>query len=249
MIKVLEKLQKLQVIENSLRKVENSKEGLPKLIIELETEFNEKKLDLTNCESEYNLFQENLKTNRETIVESKDYLDKYKEKRNNVTNNKEYEAINTEMKYRENLIIECEENINSLEKDVEKKKEDVDAKKVIVDEVEKKLDSNKQLLSEKVVATEQEEKHLISIREKLIPEVPERYLRMFKKISGSKDGLAIAYGDRGHCGGCRSILPSQKVSELKRRSSIVQCDACSRILTWGFIDKDLLNQQEELEKG
>ncbi|PID26826.1 MAG: hypothetical protein CR982_08405 [Candidatus Cloacimonadota bacterium] len=242
MVEILQKLQKLQTIEDNLRRVENSKEGLPKLISEMEKEYDLKKEDLSKEENELEELKESLKKNRDTITESHGYLEKYKEQRNQVSNNKEYEAINTEMNYREDLIVDCEKEIETLKQSIEDKEVVVKDKKEVLSGIKSKLDTNRELLAEKVIATEEEENKLNSIKTELLGNIPERYLKIFNKISGFKDGIAVVHGDRGYCGGCRSILPSQKVSELKRKSSIVQCDACSRILTWGFIDRDLLNE-------
>ena len=55
---------------------------------------------------------------------------------------------------------------------------------------------------------------------------------LYKRIFNSKGKKAVVSGQDGFCGGCFTVLPSQKLSELRRMDSLVQCDACNRILTY-----------------
>ncbi|MBN1970467.1 MAG: hypothetical protein JXR48_08930 [Candidatus Delongbacteria bacterium] len=244
MIELLEKLQKLQLIDSYLEKIERSKEGLPSIVKELEITLMDKKDEVKAKLDEITEVSNSIKANAETISESNEYLIKYKQQRNNVTNNREYEAINNEITYRENLITECEENKVSLNNKLESCELELSKLRTEEENLSEKLWNNRALLDKKIEETSAKENELRDMRVKVVATIPINHLKMYDKISSSKDGIAVVYGDKGHCGGCRSILPSQKVSELKRKTSLVQCDVCSRILTWGFMEKDLLRNED-----
>ena len=96
------------------------------------------------------------------------------------------------------------------------------------------LSEKQQQLDEKLAETADEEKKLAEKRNKLVAKIDKHLYNLYERIYRSKNQAAVVPADEGHCGGCFTMLPSQKLSELKRGDSIVQCDTCSRILIYNF---------------
>jgi predicted nucleic acid-binding Zn-ribbon protein len=181
--------------------------------------------------------KKDLNESKTTIDESNILLSKYKDQRNMVTNNKEYEALVNEMAYRENLVEELTLKISESNILLENKKELIEEKKNILEEKIASLSENQQQLDEKLSETADEENRLAEKRNKLVAKIDKQLYNLYDRIYRSKNLIAVVPADEGHCGGCFTILPSQKLSELKRRDSIVQCDTCSRILIYSFEDE------------
>ncbi|MBU4485771.1 MAG: hypothetical protein KKD38_02475, partial [Candidatus Delongbacteria bacterium] len=91
-------------------------------------------------------------------------------------------------------------------------------------------------LNKKLTETYEEEKSLKEKRNLLVAKTDKHLYNLYRRIYGSKGQVAVVPANEGYCGGCFTILPSQKLSELKRAESIVQCDACSRILFYEIKD-------------
>ena len=151
-----------------------------------------------------------------------------------VTNNKEYEALVNEMAYRENLVEKLTIKISELDIALAQKNELIEENTKLLEEKVAGLSEKQQQLDEKLAETADEEKKLAEKRNKLVAKIDKHLYNLYGRIYGSKNQAAVVPADEGHCGGCFTMLPSQKLSELKRGDSIVQCDTCSRILIYSF---------------
>jgi len=65
-------------------------------------------------------------------------------------------------------------------------------------------------------------------RQTLAAEVDSKVLTFYERLRKNK-GLAVARVEQGICRGCRISLPSSELQQA-RRSALVQCGSCSRIL-------------------
>lgn len=234
MLDLLKKLYRLQKIDTGLADIEKAKEGLPQIVNDLEKELTEKKEQLENNKNTLDTAKKELSDAKFTIQDSKERIEKRKNDRYEVKNNKDYELIVSEMKYHEDLIKEKENSLDVLNQDIESAQEVYDTSAQKLEQTEKKLEDSKEQLKEKIAQTAENEKKLLEEKEQLIKEIPAQKVKLYNRIAGSKDALAVVTADNGHCGGCHTMLPSQKVSELKRANTMVQCDACSRILVVGM---------------
>ncbi|MFO7811004.1 MAG: C4-type zinc ribbon domain-containing protein, partial [Candidatus Delongbacteria bacterium] len=116
-----------------------------------------------------------------------------------------------------------------LKEELEQKKKILESRTSILSEKEKEL-------KEKLTDTKEEEKELKEKRKLLVAKIEKPLYNLYLRVYGSKGKLAVVPANEGFCGGCYTVLPSQKLSELRRADSIVQCDACSRILYYEIED-------------
>lgn len=235
MQKDIERLYKLQKIDTALNKLEKLKGGLPKLISELGEEVAVLTEKISTLKSEINDSEKELKETNEIISDSAEILETNKSKRQNVTNNKEYEAITAELEYRENLIVDSEEKKIKLGEQLEKLKAQLEELSGVLAEKEKLFKQNKDELELRLEETKSENEKLLNDKEVLEKEISTVLLRLYKRIYNSKNHLAVVPTDKGYCEGCFTVLPSQKISEIKRTGILVQCDVCSRILVSDFV--------------
>lgn len=228
-------LYELQKVDTRLKDIENSKEGLPETVNQIQADLDERLTRYSELAQE-NKDIEVEKTNLQgKIITFDSDMKKYQEQRKVVTTNKEYEALvaqinftKDQIEYSENKIEEYEFTLIGNQEEMEQINED----KI---EIEENLQDNQALLNQKLSETEQEEKQLVDAQKEYISKLPPRVYILYAKIKGSK-GIAVVNGEKGYCEGCHTMLPWQKISELKRQNQIVQCEACSRILTYGIHD-------------
>lgn len=230
----LRTLYNLQQTDTRLVQIEHSKEGLPQLVNEIQNAITNENNSIISYNNSIDSLREHLMTVERKIDQSKDVLDNSKERRNHVTNNREYEALINEIAFHEKQLADSGDQKILLQKEIEKNLAAIENSKVIIKELDGKLDISKQQLTAKLSETEKEELDLKELRNKFISELPAQLIKLYERIFKAKHSLAVAQSDDGSCSGCHTKLPSQKLSELKRYDSLVHCDVCSRILTLGF---------------
>jgi predicted nucleic acid-binding Zn-ribbon protein len=232
----IKKLTELQYIDSKLSSIEKSKGNLPYIVNELTDEIFQINAEVSALEGVKTNLENSLKESKSTIESSKIMLEKYKTQRSMVTNNKEYEALIKEIEYREGLVLEEEQNIKNISESILKNNSDLEVKIKIVTEKDQILKEKQTQLEDKLSETSEEQKILEEKRNNLVAKTDKHLYNLYERIYGSKGHVAVVPANEGHCGGCFTILPSQKLSELKRADSIVQCDACSRILFYEIKD-------------
>jgi uncharacterized protein len=230
------KLADLQSIDSKLVGIDKSKGNLPFLVEELKKEIGFLTVDIAEFDKEKTELENSLKESKTVIESSKILLEKYKNQRNLVTNNREYEALIKEIDFRENLVAEEEKNSRSLAERITELKESLEQKNKFFEDKSRMLIEKQNLLEQKLSETQELEKELKEKRNLLVAKIDKHLYNLYWRIYGSKGQVAVVPASEGHCGGCYTILPSQKLSELKRADRIVQCDACSRILVYEIKD-------------
>jgi len=227
-------LYNLQIIDSRLHQIELSKEGLPQLVNEIQSEIDTENQNVRNFEESVNKLHTHLASTERLIDESKKVMDNSKERRTHVTNNKEYEALINEMAFHEKQLADSESQKILLTKESEKNSDAIAKARLNIQELEAKLVKSREQLAAKLAETVKEESELLAERTKLIADLPNQIIKLYERIYKAKNCLAVVKSDDGSCSGCHTRLPSAKLSELKRYDSIVMCDVCSRILTLGF---------------
>jgi len=231
MDQTLEKLIKLQEIDQRLLEIKNYMGDLPKKV---QTQEN----DLTTLNSEIQLKKEqitaldkNIRSCELNIEDMSTKMKKYKEQIYLVKSNKEYESLNHEIDHIKTLISESESQL--LDHTV--KKEDLEEYIKInlqnVDSINKSLSTNKLELQSALEKTQNEQKELELNRDSLFKNIEPSKLNNYERIRQGRDvGMISIIGQA--CGDCYSQLPPQIVIEIKKNSEIISCPSCSVMLFW-----------------
>ncbi|MGB9553140.1 MAG: zinc ribbon domain-containing protein, partial [bacterium] len=137
----------------------------------------------------------------------------------------EMETLTRNQKKLEDFLLELMEKAERLESEVHWAKEQWNQK-----EREKEEDLAKQ-------AREKEElekaiKELKGKRAEKAGLLPLELVNMYEKLRRSMMGRAVVEVKGDKCGGCQIQIANRKLSEIKKRNSIVTCENCGRILYW-----------------
>ena len=229
---LMENLIKLQEFDNRLQELSLQKGDLPSIIETLGEELKEKTDRLAELESSISKMQSDRRLFEKEVEASRVQLKKYEEQLYRVQNNKEYDAISSEIDTKkaeienlENKIIQTLEDEETLKKEVEESKEGIE-------QLEKQLAEHKQELEEIDHQTREEEARLSTEREKIAKNIDDRFLQQYERIRGAKGGLAVVPILRGSCGGCFSAIPPQRIVEIRKGDRLFFCEYCGRILVW-----------------
>ncbi|GAB4171762.1 MAG: C4-type zinc ribbon domain-containing protein [Calditrichia bacterium] len=226
-------LLKLQEIDTRLNDLKQHRGDLPQIIDDLTKTIQEKEEYVAGCEAAIIGLQSDRETFNQNLEENIQRLKVFEEKLYEVKNNKEYDQIQLEIETRKMEISELENKIFSTEEEEEKLKEDInlvrEELKGLVEEKEKRVEELKDIDE----FVKEEEEKLLKEREQIVGIIDDRFVNQYERIKNAKKGLAVAViTETGACSGCYSIIPSQRVVEIRSKNQIFTCEYCGRILIW-----------------
>lgn len=104
---------------------------------------------------------------------------------------------------------------------------------------ERKVSEEETRLKQGEAALEQEKGELsqaleghVRDRDAMRSQVPPALLSKYDRMVGVRDGVAVAEIKKGACGACFKSLTPHAMQEARRRESILNCEACGRILVF-----------------
>jgi len=226
----LRQLYALQQIDSSLDDLEELKGDLPARIGDLETQEAALKAQLAALESEMRgAFAQRDNADSE-IIALREKSEKYKTQQFAVRTNREYDALTREMDAAQDTITRLEKEMEMLEGKATVARNDIEALKVRIAELDGMLGEKRTALAEVSRTTEEEELRLRHEREKIVHKVPKADLTQYERIRKAKKGKAVVPVRRGACGGCFNRVPPQKLLELRQNSKLYLCEHCGRII-------------------
>lgn len=226
----LEKLYRLQQLDDAIKSNQTLLKRLPETILEIEYERDSKK---EMIETSKNKLAENLKSREKyekEILLVKEKIKKYKDQMTKATSNKEYQGFMAEIRYEEESIQKIEEKIieKMLESDEilgEIRSTETDFAQ-IADGYNEKITVLKKQINE----TEQLITELTQNRQSVHKEVPAPFLKIYENLFVKKAGKVVSKVESDFCGVCNVKIRPQILSELVTSSDIQVCENCGRIL-------------------
>ena len=237
----LSALVKLQKLSSKLDQIQILKGELPIEVSDLEDEVIGLNNRRTRIEEEINGITDFIEQQKQVITDAAEMVKKYEAQSENVKNNREVEAINSE--------IEMQQLESKLaEKNIREANNELSDKVKVLEDLKKKIASKDSIKNEKkgeldkiIAETEKEETVLTADIDAQRESMNERLLYSFDRIRNNyRNGLAVVPVERDACGGCYNSIPPQIQSEIRQRKKVMVCENCGRIL----IDDELNDSVE-----
>ena len=229
----LEKLVQLQIVDSQMHDLEIAKGDLPETVSKLTEEVNtlekyisEKGKALKNAQLE--------SRNLEGLVNlSSEKLKKLQNQLYDVTTNREYDALTTEIETEKNNIEDNENKILELFSFEEDTVKEIETKKKELAKLKKELKEKDSELKKLIEVNQEKENRLLNERENIVVRINKHLLNSYIRIHEYyKNGLAVVPVTRNACGGCYNTIPPQKLVEIRRMDKVIACEVCGRILVW-----------------
>ena len=245
----LDALFNLQKIDSEIDRIRIIRGELPIEVEDLEDEIVGLETRTGKIQSEIDEIDQDISNRKIASKESDAAIVKYKERQNNVRNNREYESLSKEIEFQE-----LEIKLN--EKRTKEGKIKIENKKEVLAEATDRLNLKKTDLATKkaeldsiISATQKDENKLLKASKEAKKNIEERLVLAYERLrDNSKNGLAVVeliYGNKrntGHrdasCGGCFNKIPPQRELDIVTKKKIIICEHCGKIL---------IPSQEELE--
>ena len=237
----LQSLYQLQTMLTEIDKIKTLRGELPLEVQDLEDEIAGLNTRVEKNKAEVVELTKGVADNKATIEASKAAIAKYTQQQDNVSNNREFDALNKEIEFK-NLEVElAEKHIRDYSAAIATKNEEIARNEQIIQEKTSDLEVKKAELHEIIEENRLEEEKLREKSKALELNIEPRLLQSFKRIrSNTRNGLGIVYVQRESCGGCFNKIPPQRQLDIRMRKKIIVCEYCGRIL----IDPELAGVQE-----
>jgi len=238
----LRALYDLQLVDSRIDEIRNVRGELPLEVEDLEDEVAGLSKRLDKMDADIEVIENDIKSKKNLIDESKTTMKKYAEQQKNVRNNSEFNALTKEVEFQELEIELAEKHIKEYRAQIEQKKEVIEQTKARLEERKKHLEHKKGELNEILAETEKEEQALIKKSSEYEKNIEERLVKAYKRIrSNVKNGLAIVPVERGASGGSYFTIPPQVIMEIAGRKKIITDEHSGRIL----VDEELAKEEQE----
>jgi predicted nucleic acid-binding Zn-ribbon protein len=227
----LDALINLQAIDSEIDRIRTIRGELPLEVQDLEDEVEGLETRLNKLKEEVSLLETGISDMKNGSKESESLIIKYKEKQNNVRNNREFESISKEIEYQELEIKLNEKKTKEAKFKISSKKEILDESKERFDLRKKDLESKQAELDSIVQETEKDEEKLARKSKKAKAGIEDRLIAAYDRLrSNAKNGLSVVEVQRNSCGGCYNSIPLQLQADIKQKNKIIACEHCGRIL-------------------
>jgi predicted nucleic acid-binding Zn-ribbon protein len=227
----LKTLYELQTVLSKIDEIRTMRGELPLEVQDLEDEIEGLQSRIAKYQEEVKAIDSDINKWKEEKIVSQASIDKNKAHLDNVSNNREYDALTKEIEYqdleiqlRDKKIREAtnarQDRLAAINDSTEQKKQRE------LDLVQKKNE-----LDEIVAETKVQEDELREKSKELEEKIDLRLLTAFKRIrKNTHNGLGIVYVQRDACGGCFNKIPPQRQLDVRMRKKIIVCEYCGRIL-------------------
>ncbi|SDC26246.1 hypothetical protein SAMN05660835_00569 [Desulfurella multipotens] len=215
-----------------------------KQIYQLESEFAKKLQDRENLEElitthtlnmeqlqdELNEILEDLKFKKNLLEEKEALLEKLDEKSNSIQNQKQSEALSSEITIAKTNKSILEDKILEIQSIVDEKNKKISEIQQQIDEVKQKLEYFDAQLAEFKKDVDEKIEQINKEKESMLNDINPHLLAKYNKISLWAKGSAVVRVENETCYGCFIKLPPQISVLVEETDEIVYCPNCGRIL-------------------
>jgi len=229
-LKILVELQKIDAVVFQLKK---ELEGHPAQLQGLADQFEKKKAGVKAAEDDLKACQLKQKQKEGDLQSREEKIKKLQSQLYSLKTNKEYAAMELEIKglKADNSVLE--EDILKLLDAVDEAKKKVTEEKGRLGEEEKRFKESSDAVKKRSAEIEAEVQSLAEKRKAFPAGVEPRLLSQYERVLKGREGLAIVpVEDARACGGCHMVLPPQRVNEVHLQDKVIVCEECARILYW-----------------
>ena len=232
MNQTLEKLIKLQGIDQRLLEIKDFMGDLPTTVENQENEMTTLESKNQNNQDRIKEIEKEMRHYESEIQDKSSKMEKYKDQLYLVKSNKEYDSLNNEIDHMKGEISESETNLMTRMEENQELEEKIKLNLSKLETITESLSSNKDELKLAMAETQNEQTELEKNRNNLFKDIEPLKLNAYERIRNAREGVGMASIIEKACGGCYSQLPPQTIIEIKKSVDIITCPNCSVMLFW-----------------
>jgi predicted nucleic acid-binding Zn-ribbon protein len=238
MEQVFKKLKEMQEILSKKFEIDRDIKELPKILntkLELLARMKKSYIEKTN---DLNNRKQRVKDIKQKLSEAEIQKDKYEQQMDLVKTQREYEALDKEIKTSADKEQELRRQLQKEEKNCEEMVVGLEREENMIKEQEEEIRTEQTKIKHEIKEKNKVQKLLEKDEQRVSPGLDEEILFKFERIIRSKAGLGIVPIKNGICTGCHMILTAQFSNDVRGGTSIMFCPNCSRILFFQESDEE-----------
>ena len=230
MQEVFTKLRSLQDILSRKFEVERDMKEIPKILTTKIELMNRLKKSYVDKSEEIAAKKQRIKDLRNKMIEAEMERDKYEQQMDHVKTQREYEALDKEIKTAAEKESDLRNQLQKEEKILEEMVLNIEREEIMIKKQEEEIKSEQSRIKHEIKEKSKLLKTLEKEETKIAPGLDEEILFKFERIIKSKAGVGIVPILKDICTGCHMILTAQFTNDVRLLDKIMFCPNCSRIL-------------------
>ena len=226
----MEKLIELQGIDTKLKDINDLLGDLPTKVEGLNQQEASMKTSLDTNKGRLKELEVSMHKREVDIAQIDGKVDKLKDQLFLVTNNKQYDALTTEIDHFKDKKSTFESEVIEFLEEKEQLTESIGSIESELGELTDDLQQRRQKLESAISESADEKLSLEKQRKERIDKIDINIISAYNKVMGARGGLAVVPIVGSGCGGCGAHIPPQTITEVRAGSAIHRCDMCGRFL-------------------
>lgn len=227
----LRALYDLQYIDSKIDALKSAYGELPLEIEDLQDEIAGLEKRIERSEADIREVEAKVAENKQAIEAAQTLKKRYNTQRDNVRNNREYDALTKEIEYQDLEIEAAEKKNRQNMAKIEHKRELIEQTRSRCAQRREYLQHKRDELDDILEETKREELFLQKKSKDFSRRIETRLLNAYQHIRRNvRNGLAVVPVERGASGGSFFVIPPQQILEIAQRKRVIIDEHSGRIL-------------------
>lgn len=226
----MEKLIELQGIDTKLKDINDLLGDLPSKVEGLNQQEESMKTSLNENKSRLKELEVEMHKREVDIAQIDEKVNKLKDQLFLVTNNKQYDALTTEIDHFKDKKSTFESEVIEFLEEKEQLTGSIGTMESELGDLTDDLQQRRGKLESAISDSADEKLSLEKQRKERIDKIDINIVSAYNKVMGARGGLAVVPIVGSGCGGCGAHIPPQTITEVRAGSAIHRCDMCGRFL-------------------
>ena len=226
----MEKLIELQGIDTKLNDINDLLGDLPSKVEGLNQQEESMKTSLNENKRRLKELEVEMHKREVDIAQIDEKVNKLKDQLFLVTNNKQYDALMTEIDHFKDKKSTFESEVIEFLEEKEQLTGSIGTMESELGDLTDDLQQRRGKLESAISDSADEKLSLEKQRKERIDKIDINIVSAYNKVMGARGGLAVVPIVGSGCGGCGAHIPPQTITEVRAGSAIHRCDMCGRFL-------------------
>ena len=230
------KLLCLEILDIEIAQLENSKWEFPKKLAELKEVIAQKEQFFSVAKNNFEKTEKDISSAAIDLERQKKELEQSYERLNEVKNNKEYDAVQKEIRKRKAFVEETQHSIAKLKDKLPQTEGEFKAAQDLLEKTKAENSPEIDDLTNKIASIDSDILEKTAEKEKIVPLVPQNWLSVYNSIlpGRKKSGkvLSLISSDSKVCAYCGQRLSPNMLKKIAISVNPVVCENCGSLFVF-----------------
>ena len=236
---VQESILNIEALDIQIAKLESSKMEYPKKLQELKDIITQKEKEFLAAKESVEKIEKSIASANIDLETHKTELAQSRERLNEVKNNKEYDAVQKEIRKRKTFVEDCTREIAKFKEKLPHAQDELKTAQEIFDDAMSENTPVIDDLTQKIASIDSDISSTIAEKDVLQKSIPQNYLTVYNSILPSRKSsgkvLSVVYPKRKICGYCCQVLSPNIMKKVSTSSTPIVCENCGSLFV--FVNK------------